>query len=976
MSNSSNQQNTGASRAFATLLSSANADYIAELYARYLKQSGSVDASWQDFFSLLGDDERAVLAELSGASWGRHSPARVIGAADPDAPAPKKGAAAPAAAASAASPEQIANSVRAAALIQAWRTYGHFAATLDPLGIHPATGHPDLLPATHQLQSDTAVLVDGQPTTVGAVEQKFSAIYGGTTGYEFMHIERPVERAWWQDQIENNLAQQQWTVADKKKILADLSAAEGIEKYLATKFVGVKRFGLEGGESMMAAIEQTLSRGAELGVREVCFGMAHRGRLNVLTNTLGKSFTKLFAEFQGAPANPSDVPGSSDVKYHMGYSNDREIGGYKVHVTLSPNPSHLEFVNPVVEGKTRAKQFQRSAKKLPYNPQALKEVMPILIHGDAAFAGQGIVAETLMLSQLQGFKTGGTIHIIVNNQIGFTTNPEKSRSGPYSSDLAHMINCPIIHVNGDDPEAVVRAARVCMEYRQQFGRDVVLDIICYRRNGHNESLEPLFTQPVMYAKIKNQPTTRELYAAQLAREGSLTADECDGIWQAFNTKLDEAFAAATSYKPNKADWLEGQWIGIEAAPANDDRRGNTAVSIETLKTVGTKLASHGSIAVNSKIERQLAAKLTMMETGENIDWGTGEALAFGTLLLEGFPVRFTGQDVESGTFSHRHAVLTDQTDEDKTFEPLNNLGPDQKAFIEICNSPLSEAAVLGYEYGFAAAEPNTLTIWEAQFGDFVNGAQVLIDQFIASAEAKWLRMAGLVMLLPHGYEGQGPEHSSARLERFLQLAAEDNMQICNISTPANYYHALRRQMHRSFRKPLIIMEPKSLLRHKLAVSKLEDFGPGSSFHRVIGDTHGSLVADSQVRRVVLCSGKVYYDLYQAREDQKISDVAIVRVEQLYPFPHASIKAQLAKYSRADVVWCQEEPQNQGAWTFVDRKIEAVLTELGHVSKRATYAGRTEAAAPAVGALSRHTKEQTALLDAALGTSTAAKAKAL
>ena len=510
---------------------------------------------------------------------------------------------------------------------------------------------------------------------------------------------------------------------------------------------------------------------------------------------------------------------------------------------------------------------------------------------------------------------------------------------------------------------------------------MVLDIICYRRNGHNESLEPTFTQPVMYEAIKAHTTTRELYAQQLAAEGSLTQADCDATWQAFNTKLDEAFAAATAYKPNKADWLEGAWHGLSssmtpaAAPANDDRRGNTAVPIATLQQLGDRLADAGGIAVNSKIERQLAAKREMMKTGENIDWGTAEALAFGSLLQENFPIRFTGQDVESGTFSHRHAVLTDQHN-DSQYTPLNNLSADQPAFIEICNSPLSEAAVLGYEYGFSAAEPNTLTIWEAQFGDFVNGAQVLIDQFIASAEAKWLRLCGLVMLLPHGYEGQGPEHSSARLERFLQLSAEDNLQVCNISTPANYFHALRRQMHRNFRKPLIIMEPKSLLRHKLAVSKLEDFGPGSSFHRVIGESTPGLAPEQQIRRVVLCTGKVYYDLFQAREDQKVSDVAIVRLEQIYPFPQASLKAQLARYPNADVVWCQEEPQNQGAWTFVDRRIESVLADLGHKAGRATYAGRVEAAAPAVGQLSRHTKEQTALLEQALGVPSGIKVKAI
>ncbi len=948
-----------------SFLSSANADYIAELYARYVANTTSVDTSWQDLFGALGDDEKSVLADLKGASWQRtQNLQRVIGAVDPDATpikADKKGSL-PAATSSSA---DIDSSVRAAGYRDAWRRYGHFAATLDPLGLTPPIGHPELSQAAWSLSADTLVTIDGQATTPAALEQKYRALYSHHTAFEYMHIDRFEERQWWREQAEKIIPATAFDKAAKIKILTDITAAEGLEKYLATKFVGVKRFGLEGGEAMMAAIEEVLMTGASLGVRETCFGMAHRGRLNVLCNTIGKPFTKLLAEFQGVAPLPAGVPGSSDVKYHMGWSMDREIGSAKMHVTLAPNPSHLEFVNPVVEGKARAKQFQRSERKLPYNPQSFREVMPILIHGDAAFAGQGVVPETLMLSQLSAYKTGGTIHIIINNQIGFTTNPDKARSGPYSSDLSKMINCPVIHVNGDDAEAVIRAARACIQYRQQFGRDVVLDIVCYRRNGHNESLEPLFTQPVMYHVIKNHKTTRELYVEQLAAEGSVCAAESEAINAAFYAKMDQAFADAPSYKPNKADWLEGAWNSIEGAPANDDRRGNTAVPLETLKEVGNALGNAGGININSKIGRQLAAKREMMVTGDNIDWGTGEALAFGTLLREGFPIRFTGQDVESGTFSHRHAVLTDQQN-DTQFTPLNNMAPDQKAFIEICNSPLSETAVLGFEYGFSTAEPDTLTLWEAQFGDFVNGAQVIIDQFIASAEAKWLRLSGLVMLLPHGFEGQGPEHSSARLERFLQLCGDDNLQVCNFSTPANYYHALRRQLHRNFRKPLIVMEPKSLLRHKLAVSKLADFGPGSSFHRVIGDTTPGQVPNGQIRRVVISSGKVYYDLWQAREDAKMSDVALVRLEQYYPFPHQSLKAELSKYSNADIVWCQEEPENQGAWSFLDRRFESVLRDLSHKADSVQYAGRLASASPAAGQLGRHTQEQTALLEKALG----------
>ncbi|MGE3770256.1 MAG: 2-oxoglutarate dehydrogenase E1 component [Bdellovibrionales bacterium] len=937
---------------FITFLSGANADYIAELYARYVSNPADVDESWQNFFAALNDDEHEVLKELRGASWRPGHPTRVVGVNDPDAPVaskPKKTEDRPAAAQPQAAAAPVAIITPHDKVADAWRTYGHFAASLDPLGMTPPPGHPEL-----------------------QANPKMQAIYGGTTGFEYMHLTDPAQRSWWQDRIENGAIT--FSAAEKKKILGDITRAEGLEEFLAKKFVGVKRFGLEGSESCMAAIEQILERGAQLGVDEICLGMAHRGRLNVLTNTCGKPFTKLLAEFQGAAPNPEGVPGSSDVKYHMGYSNDRDVAGRRIHVSLSPNPSHLEFVGAAVEGKVRAKQFQRSGRTLPYDAQVLKQVLPLVLHGDAAFAGQGIVAEILMMSELQGYKTGGTIHIITNNQIGFTTGTDDARSTPYASDMAKMINIPVIHVNGDDAEAVVRAARMALEWRQQFARDVVLDIIGYRRHGHNEGDEPAFTQPLMYAKIKTHPTTRAIYAEQLVRDGALTKGDVTALVDDFNATLEEAFKATSTYKANKADWLEGAWSGLKAATADaspedptyiDAVTTATAVPLEKLKDIGEHLgAVPATIDVNNKIARVLAARKAAIASGDGIDWGTGEALAFGSLLAEGFPVRLSGEDVERGTFAHRHAVLNCQKTGQK-YTPLNHLQEGQQAKIEIVNSLLSEAAVLGFEYGFSAAEPNTLTIWEAQFGDFANGAQVLIDQFIASAEAKWLRMCGLVLLLPHGYEGQGPEHSSARLERWLQLCAEDNMQVCNITTPANLFHVLRRQLHRPFRKPLIIMSPKSLLRHKLAVSKLDDFGPGSSFRKVIGDASTTLKDVKNVRRVVLCTGKVYYDLVQARDDKKIADVAIVRVEQMYPFPHLTLKEQLALYPKAEVVWCQEEPQNQGAWTFMDRRIEKVLAELQHKAGRPRYVGRTSAAAPACGQLSRHTAEQTALVDEAL-----------
>jgi 2-oxoglutarate dehydrogenase E1 component len=926
---------------FITFLSGANADYIAELYARYVQSPAGVDDSWQSFFAALNDDDRTVLAELKGASWKLDKQSHIVQTSPVPSTIEAKPATPPPAPVSVS--QQPSPVVMSDRIADAWRTYGHFAANLDPLGMYKPAGHPELQPSA-----------------------EWQAIYGGTTGYEYMHLTDPAQRAWCQDKIENQRIA--FSADDKRQILNDVTRAEGLEDFLSKKFVGIKRFGLEGSESCVAAVEQIVRSGAVLGVEEVCLAMAHRGRLNMLTNVCGKDFTKLFAEFQGAAPNPPGVPGSSDVKYHMGYSKSRSIAGKTVHMSLSPNPSHLEFVNPVAEGKARAKQFQRSGKRLPYQPQAFKQVLPLMLHGDAAFAGQGVVAETLMMSELRGYKTGGTIHIITNNQIGFTTDVADARSAPYSSDISKMINVPVIHVNGDDPEAVARAAQLCIEWRQTFGRDVVLDVIGYRRNGHNETLEPAFTQPVMYSAIRNHPTTRTIYAERLATEGSVSAAESSQMVQDFYNKLDDALKATSSYKPNKADWLDGAWSGLQAPTVDGVATDSTttAVPLDTLRAIGAKLSASPSteIDLNNKIARQLAARAEMFTSGEGFDWAAGELLAYGTLLTEGFPVRLSGEDVETGTFSHRHAVLNCQKT-GKKFTPLNNL-QDGQAHIEVINSLLSEAAVLGFEYGFSAAEPNTLTIWEAQFGDFANGAQVIIDQFIASAEAKWLRMCGLVMLLPHGYEGQGPEHSSARLERFLQLCAEDNMQVCNISTPANFFHALRRQLHRPFRKPLVVMTPKSLLRHKLAVSKITDFGPGSSFQRVIPEAATTLKPANQIRRVVLCSGKVYYDLLQARTDQKVDDVALVRVEQFYPFPHLPLKEILAQYPKAEIVWCQEEPENQGAWSFIDRRIDAVLAELQHMCRRPRYVGRPAAAAPACGQQSRHTTEQNALVDEALG----------
>lgn len=953
------------SSSLATILTGFNAEYIANLYREFLKNPSGVDASWSGFFSTLNDDERAVLAEITGASWTAkefkkpHAPFGVV-TADEAMKSAKP------VANQEATAENLKASVQAMRLVRAYRMYGHYAAQLDPLNLKEPIGHAELNPSHYgftDADMNKSIYLGGilgyETVTLGALLDRLKKLYSNHVGVEIQQIVKFEERDWIESQIESDKTALTLSFSndEKKTFYKQLVAAQGLEDFLATKYVGVKRFGLDGGEAYIPCIEEILRRGVELGVREMNVGMAHRGRLNTLTNIMGKPFTKLFAEFNGMPTNPDGTPGSGDVKYHMGYSNDREILGAKVHMSLSPNPSHLEVVNPVVTGKVRGKQDV-------YGDAERKEVLTLLVHGDAAFAGQGLVMETLMLSNLKGYTVGGTIHLIINNQIGFTTLPDCSRSGHYSSDLALMLSCPIFHVNGDDMEAVASVARLAIEYRQKYKRDVVIDLICYRKNGHNEGDEPMFTQPRMYHTIKNKESTRSLYGRKLVTEGVLTEDAAKGEVDSFIAKLNEDFEASKSYKSNKADWLEGKWTGLKPA-YGDERRGETAISNDTIYMLGQKLTSTPEgFNLNSKIARQFEAKKEMFDSGEGFDWATAEALAFGSLLLEGHPVRLSGQDCERGTFSHRHAVLNDQLNE-KKFTPLNNLA-DKQARLEVLNSPLSEAAVLGFEYGYSWADPNALVLWEGQFGDFVNGAQVIIDQYIASAESKWLRMSGLVMLLPHGFEGQGPEHSSARLERFLQLSAEDNWQVCNFTTPANYFHALRRQMKRDFRKPLVVMSPKSLLRHKLAVSKLDDFTGKTTFHRILwDDARENLVDGSKMKRVVLCSGKVYYDLFEEREKRGLKDVTILRLEQLYPFPDKALLEELSFYPKADVVWCQEEPRNQGAWSFVNEQINDVLDKLKNKVKTVRYVGRAAAAAPATGYAKRHAEEQAKLVDEAL-----------
>ena len=947
-----------------TFLSAANATFIAEMNAAWRRDPSTVDARWAHYFEQLnamGDTS----AEIDrGPSWARNA-SRIVGATDP-AESINAVAAGHAAGRRMDADDMRAatlDSLRAVMLIRAYRIRGHLIANLDPLSLENKPLHPELDPATYgftDVDWDRPIFINyglGRETaTLREIVETLRRTDCRTIGVEFMHIQDPGQKAWIQERIEAIGNRTDFTKRGKKAIYERLVDAEEFEKYLHKKYTGTKRFGMDGGEAMIPAIEQILKRGSQLGLGEIVVGMSHRGRLNMLHNVFGKPFQAIISEFLGNPANPEDAGGSGDVKYHMGASSDREFDGKTVHLSMAPNPSHLEIVDPVVVGRVRAKQHQR-------NDEERREVVGILLHGDAAFAGQGVVGETFAFSALRGYRTGGTIHIIVNNQIGFTTSPHYSRSSPYPTDVAKMVMAPIFHVNGDDPEAVVHAARIAIEFRQAFGTDVVLDIFCYRRFGHNEGDEPMFTQPLMYKTIGKHPTTRTIYADKLVAEGIMTEAEAQAVVDERIAYLDAEFEAGTSYRPNKADWLEGSWSGMRTAHGVE-RRGETAVDIDILRRIGesmTTVPEH--MTLNAKLTRIVDTRAARIREGEGLDWATAEHLAFGSLLLEGDIVRLSGQDSCRGTFSQRHAVLVDQATEER-YAPLAHLSPDQAAF-EVIDSPLSEASVMGFEYGFSQVEPNALVMWEAQFGDFANGAQVVIDQFISSGEAKWLRMNALVLLLPHGYEGQGPEHSSARLERYLQLCAEDNMQVVNCTTPANYFHVLRRQLRRDFRKPLVIMTPKSLLRHKGCVSSLADMGPGTTFHRVL-DERDTQVKSGKAKRVVMCSGKVYYDLAAARDEAKMWDVEIIRVEQLYPFPTRAVTEVLEQVPNATMVWCQEEPRNMGGWSFARDFIEEAMQTVGASQQRLTYTGRAAAASPATGTLGRHKREQAQLVADALG----------
>jgi 2-oxoglutarate dehydrogenase E1 component len=965
-----------------SFLYGGNAAFVEGLYAKWANDPSSVEASWQSFFTNLHDPPADAKRAAQEPAWTPRVPpeprpewlsavdgmwpaveaklTKAIGAKTPD-----------------ASPEAVRratlDSLRAIMMIRAYRMRGHLAANLDPLGIADKPDTSELDPAAYGFAPedyDRPIFLDFvlglESSTVAEILSILRRTYCGTLGVQYMHITDPNEKAWLQQRIEGKDKEIAFTKEGKLAILKKLIEAETFERFLHKRFPGTKRFGLDGGEAMVPALEQIIKRGGSLGVRDIVLGMPHRGRLNVLAAVMGKPYHVIFHEFQGGSSLPSDIEGSGDVKYHLGASSDRAFDGNNVHLSLTANPSHLEIVNPVVLGKARAKQ----AFQLRDAPDSGRgHVLPLLLHGDAAFAGQGVIAECFALMGLKGYRTGGTIHFIVNNQIGFTTSPRYSRSSPYPSDSALMVEAPIFHVNGDDPEAVTFAAKVAIEFRQQFAKDVVIDMFCYRRFGHNEGDDPTFTQPLMYQKVRTQPSTREIYAGRLVSEGVITAEAGDALVTEFEQFLDKEFDSGKGYKANKADWLDGKWSHIGLPDVEE--RGATAVPMQRLKDIGLKLTTiPDHVNVHKTLHRVLEGRREAIISGQSLDWSTAESLAFATLLDEGFPVRLSGQDSNRGTFSQRHADVVDQTTEER-YTPLNNIRAGQ-AHFEGIDSALSEEAVLGFEYGFSLADPNSLVIWEAQFGDFANGAQVVFDQFISSGERKWLRMSGLVQLLPHGYEGQGPEHSSARLERYLQACAEDNLQIANCSTPANYFHILRRQLHRPFRKPLVLMTPKSLLRHKKAVSGLNEMAEGSSFHRVLWDdaqhdngmTSIKLKTDDQIRRIVLCSGKVYYDLLDDREKKGVDDVYILRLEQFYPWPMKSITTELARFKNAELVWCQEEPKNMGGWSFVDPWLELTLAKMKIKAKRPRYVGRPASASTAAGLMTRHLKELTAFLDEA------------
>ena len=953
-----------------SFLNKSNSAFIEQMYLKFINKDSDLLESWRNYFEGIGDELDVIVKEINGPSWSLTKNKIDIDEIQKKIEKDEI---------SLSSKENISetnqkdltksnsNSIKAVALIRSYRQRGHLIAKLDPLGLMEAEYLDELHPESYGFKKEDykkKIHLDGvinkQHSNIREILNFLKKTYCGPIGYEYMHISNPTERKWFRDRVEKSEDALKFTKNGKEAILNKLIQAEGFEKFLHTKYVGTKRFGLDGGESLIPALEQIIKISSQSNVKEVKIGMSHRGRLNVLANVLQKSYKRIFNEFAGE-INLSSKEGAGDVKYHLGASSNREFDGNSVHVSLTDNPSHLEAVNPVVLGQTRAKQFFHKDKER-------KKVIPILIHGDAAFAGQGVVAECFAMSGLPGHNTGGTIHVIINNQIGFTTSPRFARSSPYPSDVAKMVDAPILHVNGDDPEATVYAARIATEFRLKFNRDVLIDLICYRRFGHNEGDEPSFTQPLMYKKIKSHPSPVKVYGSKLTNENTISNDDLNNFIKKFKDLLDDQYKNAKNYQP-KIEWFEGTWSAYKPEKGKD-KRGVSGVDINKLLKISKKINSTlPELNLHKTIIKILNSRLESVKKKTDIDWSTAEALAFGSLLEEGYPVRLVGQDSGRGTFSQRHSVLRNQLDNSR-YVPLNNISNDQKQF-EVVDSFLSELAVLGFEYGYSLVEPNTLTLWEAQFGDFANGAQVVIDQFIASGERKWSRASGLVMLLPHGYEGQGPEHSSARLERFLQMCSNDNMQVMNCTTPANYFHALRRQMHRDFRKPLIIMTPKSLLRNKYCVSNLEDFSKDNSFHRILWDhaidpkSKGfiKLKKSSEIKKIILCSGKIYFDLLAVREKLKKDDVVFYRIEQLYPFPAKTLVKELKPYAKnAKFYWCQEEPKNMGAWFSVRDYIQWTLDTIKANNGEISYIGRSPDASPATGYAKRHNSQQQEIID--------------
>ena len=955
-----------------SFLNKSNSAFIERMYLKFVNRDADLPESWKDYFEGIGDELNVIAKEINGPSWGPKKNKIDIDELQKKIDQKENNLENNIVDRSGKFNYQVLadsnkDSISAVSLIRAYRLRGHLLANLDPLGMRESDYLDELHPEFYGFKKenyDKKIFLNGvinrKDASIREILKFLKKTYCGNIGYEFMHISNPDERKWFRDRIEKDSNALEFTKNGKEAILNKLVQAEGFEKFLATKYVGTKRFGLDGGESLIPALEQIIKISGQSQVKEVKIGMSHRGRLNVLANVLQKSYKRIFNEFAGEFGNTSDE-GAGDVKYHLGASSNREFDGNSVHVSLTDNPSHLEAVNPVVLGQTRAKQFFHKDRER-------NKVIPILIHGDAAFAGQGVVAECFAMSGLPGHNTGGTIHIIVNNQIGFTTSPRFARSSPYPSDVAKMVDAPIIHANGDDPEAVVYAARIASEFRLKFNRDVVVDLICYRRFGHNEGDEPSFTQPLMYKKIRSHPSPVKVYGKNLIDQKIISNEDLENIIKKFKDLLDDQFKNAKDYKP-KIAWFEGTWSAYKPEKGKD-KRGVTGADTKKLLEISEKInSSSDDLNLHKTIVKILNNRKEVVKSGHNIDWSTAESLAFGSLLEEGYPVRLVGQDSGRGTFSQRHSVLRNQKDNSR-YVPLNNISNNQKQF-EVVDSFLSELAVLGFEYGYSLVEPNTLTLWEAQFGDFANGAQVVIDQFIASGERKWRRASGLVMLLPHGYEGQGPEHSSARLERFLQLCSNDNMQVMNCTTPANYFHALRRQMHRDFRKPLIMMTPKSLLRNKYCVSNLEDFSKSNSFHRILWDhaidpqSKGfiKLKESSEIKKVILCSGKVYFDLLDAREKLKKDDVILFRIEQLYPFPAKALVNELKPFAKnAKFFWCQEEPKNMGAWFSVRDYIQWTLDTIKANNNEISYIGRSPDASPATGYAKRHNSQQQEIID--------------